>query len=246
MSPWPQTWRRAEEAARLHEVMSFALAAAVVAERFGQVAGRASTRTGARAIAVEAAVRVGLAVNAPATAAAPAAEDLCNECEQPDERPSDCEPADVAEETRAEERRSERSAADAGTEPPVQLPELIGGKGAGWPWINWVRAGLRDGTIPADAKGGWMHNIAGEAYVVVPECFEAFAQVENVDAKTVKNQVVRLGRHRERKSRSGQANSFRAELPDGRRVDGMVFPGDLIWDDDPPPQAAGALGRRRR
>ena len=84
------------------------------------------------------------------------------------------------------------------------------------------------------------------AYVVVPECYDAFARVENLDANTVKNQEARLGRHRERKTPSGKANTFRAELADGRRVDSMVFPGDLIWDNKAPRQADGALGRRRR
>ena len=116
----------------------------------------------------------------------------------------------------------------------------------GWGWINWVRDGVRDGSIPVNADGGWLHNIAGEAYVVLPDCFEALAGEEQVDAKTIKNRVARLGRHRERESPSGAANTFSAELPDGRRVKGMVFPGDLIWDEAPPAQADGALGRRRR
>ena len=295
----------AEEAARLHEVMSFALTATVLAETFGQMAGRASAPDwcpltedvpasvvfedvavprcyGAlllprlvgdaglawlgqepvamrelaacfgeglselRAIAVEAAVRVGLAIDAAASAAAPAAEERRNECEQPDEKPSGCEPGDRSEETPAEEDRPAPPAPDANAASPAQPPQPIGGEGAGWRWFNWVRAGLRDGKIPANAERGWLHNIAGEAYVVVPECFDAFARVKNVDAKTVKNQVARLGRHRERKTPSGKANTFCAELPDGRRVDGMVFPGELIWDDKPPPQADGALGRRRR
>ena len=42
------------------------------------------------------------------------------------------------------------------------------------------------------------------------------------------------------------ANVFRAELADGRRVEGMVFPGELIWDDEAPAETAGALGGRRR
>ena len=109
-----------------------------------------------------------------------------------------------------------------------------------------MRDGLRGGTIPVNAAGGWLHNIAGEAYVVVPDGFEAFAAIEEVEPGTVKNRVARLGRHRERSSGSGAANTFRAELADGRRVEGMVFPGDLVWDDDPPPAADGALGRRRR
>ena len=116
------------------------------------------------------------------------------------------------------------------------------GEGAGWRWINWVR----DGSIPVNADGGWPHNVAGEAYVVAPDGFEEFAAVEGVEAKTVKNRVARLGRRRERGARSGAANTFRAELADGRRADGMVFPGELVWDGDPPAEADGALGRRRR
>lgn len=70
--------------------------------------------------------------------------------------------------------------------------------------------------------------------------------MEGVETKTVKNWVARLGRHRERGSRSGAAITFRAELADSRRVEGMVFPGELFWDGDAPPEADGALGRRRR
>ena len=36
----------------------------------------------------------------------------------------------------------------------------------------------------------------------------------------MKNRVVRLGRHRERGTPSGAANTFRAELADGRRAGG--------------------------
>ena len=103
----------------------------------------------------------------------------------------------------------------------------MGGKGAGWRWINWVRDGVRDGTVAVNAEGGWLHNIAGEAYVVVPDGFEPFAALEEVEAKMVKNGIVRLGRHRELKSASGAANTLRAELSDGRRVEGMVFPGGV-------------------
>ena len=267
----------AEDAARLAEVMSFALAAAVVAERFGLVAGRAAapgwcpltadvpasaTLSGdpapasygalllprlagdaglawlaqepvalaalaayfgpgpseLRAIAQEAARRVGLALERSPGAAETAG--------QPEPQP-------------------ETAAGKDGAEAAGQ-PARIGGEGAGWRWINWVRDGLRGGTIAVNAAGGWLHNIAGEAYVVVPDGFEAFAAIEEVEPSTVKNRVARLGRHRERSSGSGAANTFRAELADGRRVEGMVFPGDLVWDDDPPAEADGALGRRRR
>ncbi len=120
----------------------------------------------------------------------------------------------------------------------------IGGDGAGWRWVNWVRTGFRDGTIPVNASGGWLHNLAGEAYVVEPDCFEAFALQENVGTKTLKNRVARLRRHRKRPSAAGAASTFHARLADGRQVKGMVFPGSLIWDDAPPPQANGAMATR--
>ena len=91
-----------------------------------------------------------------------------------------------------------------------------------------------------------MHNIAGEAYVVTPACFEAFAAGRDLAPAAVRNRVVRLGRHRSRASRSGAANLFRAVLADGSRVGGMVFPGELIWGDDPPPRANAELVRKRR
>ena len=125
-------------------------------------------------------------------------------------------------------------AASAEPTPERTPPPAIGGEGAGWEWINWVRAGLRDGSVPVNAAGAWLHNIEGEAYVVAPTCFEAFAAGRGIAPATVRNRVVRLGRHRQRASPSGAANVFRAVLADGSRVKGMVFPGELVWDDDPP------------
>ena len=129
----------------------------------------------------------------------------------------------------------------AGAEQETQGPLVVGGLGAGWRWINWVRAGLRDGSIVANADGGWLHNIGGDAYCVRPACFEAYAGVEDVEAGTIKNRVAKLRRHRLRKWERGVANTFRAELADGRRVEGMLFPGELIWDDAPPPLAGAEL-----
>ena len=131
-------------------------------------------------------------------------------------------------------------------EPAREPPPAIGGEGAGWEWINWVRAGLRDGSVAVNASGEWLHNIAGEAYVVPPACFAAFAAGRDLAPATIRNRVVRLGRHRSRASPSGAANVFRAVLADGSRVQGMVFPGELIWDDDPPPRASAGLVRKGR
>ena len=100
---------------------------------------------------------------------------------------------------------------------------------------------MRDGTVAVNADGAWLHNIAGEAYVVAPACFEAFAAGRELAPATVRNRVGRLGRHRVRASRSGAANLFRTVLADGSRVEGMSFPGALIWDDDPPPRANAEL-----
>ena len=278
----------AEDAARLAEVMSFALAACVVAERFAAVAGRAAApgwraltddvpETAApggpapprpfgalllarlageaglgwlgqepaalralaayfgdgpselRAIAEEAERRIGLPLDrgpaVPAPAAPPAEEGAANRPDAPQPQAATAEPAPAA-----------------GQAPPP----AIGGEGAGWEWINWVRAGVRDGSVPINAAGAWLHNIAGDAYVVAPACFEAFAAGRDLAPATVRNRVVRLGRHRSRASRSGAANVFRVVLADGSRVEGMVFPGALIWDDDPPPRANAELVRKGR
>ena len=277
----------AEDAARLAEVMSFALAACVVAERFAAVAGRATAPgwrplvddvpetavpAGAppprpfgalllarlageaglgwlgqesaalralaayfgdgpselRAIAEEAERRIGLPLDRGPAASAPPAP-----------------PAEEATTDRPDAPQPEAGTAEP-TPTPAPAPErtpppAIGGEGAGWEWINWVRTGLRDGSVAVNAAGAWLHNIAGEAYVVSPVCFEAFAAARDLASATVRNRVVRLSRHRQRASPSGSANVFRAVLADGSRVKGMVFPGELVWDDDPPPRANASL-----
>ena len=273
----------AEDAARLAEVMSFALAAGVVAERFAAVAGRATAPgwrpltddvpesaepAGAppprpfgalllarlageaglgwlgqesaalralaayfadgpselRAIAEEAERRIGLPLDRGPAASAPAAP------------PAEEAAADRPEAPQPQPARAELEPAPERTRPPA-----IGGEGAGWEWINWVRTGLRDGSVAVNAAGAWLHNIAGEAYVVSPACFEAFAAGRELAPGTIRNRVVRLGRHRQRASPSGAANVFHAVLADGSRVKGMVFPGELVWDDDPPPRANASL-----
>jgi len=278
----------AEDAARLAEVMSFALAACVVAERFTAVAGRVIAPDW-RALTddiPESAAPVGeapprpfgalllarLAGEAgpgwlgqePAALRALAAyfgegpselRTIAEEAERRIGLTLNREPAVPAPDPpSAEETAADRPAAPQPQLTTVELepapertsPPVIGGEGAGWEWINWVRAGLRDSSVTVNAKGAWLHNIAGEAYVVAPACFEAFAAGRNLAPATVRNRVVRLGRHRSRTSRSGAANRFRAVLADGSRVEGMVFPGELIWDDDPPPRGNAELVRKGR
>ena len=86
------------------------------------------------------------------------------------------------EEKAADEGAETKDGAEAG-----RSPERVGGEGAGWRWINW----LRDGMIAVNAEGAWLHNIGGETYVVVPGGFEAFAAPEGAEANAVKNRVVR-------------------------------------------------------
>ena len=78
----------------------------------------------------------------------------------------------------------------------------------------------------------------------ISECrhpVEAFAAGRDLAPATIRHRVVRLGRHRQRAAPSGAANLFRAALADGSRVKGMVFPGELVWDDQPPPRANARL-----
>ena len=276
----------AEDAARLAEVMSFALAACVVAERFAAVAGRAtapgwrpltddvpeSAAVGAEPpprpfgalLLARLAGEAGLgwlgqesaALRALAAYFGDGPSELRAIAEAAERRiglPLDRGPAIPAPDAPpAEETAANRPVAPpphaATAEPPPGRapPPVIGSEGAGWEWVNWMRSGLRDGSVPVNTPGAWLHNIAGEAYVVSPACFEAFAAGRDLAPATVRNRVVRLGRHRQRASPSGSANVFRAVLADGSRVKGMVFPGELVWDDDPPPQAnAGLVGKGR-
>ena len=248
----------AEDAARLAEVMSFALATAVVAERFGLLVGRAAA-PGWSPLTEDVPAAVTL-IDAPPPAACGlllvprlagdaglswlGQEPLALAALAAYFGPGPSELRAIAEEAKArvgmpaaQSPPSDRDSADAG--PPVAAeapPERIGGKGAGWDWINWVRDGLRDGSIAVNADGGWLHNLAGDAYVVVPDGYRAFAEIRGVEDRTVMNRVKRLGRHRERRGRAGAANTFRARLADGRRVAGMSFPGELVWDGDAPPE----------
>jgi len=107
-----------------------------------------------------------------------------------------------------------------------------------------VREGVRRGEVAVNAADGWLHNIGGRAYVVVPDCFEAFAAVDGVRWKTVKNRVARLRLHALRRSASGGVDAYRAQFPDGHRVTGMLFPGEMVWGVDEPPVGHAVLGRR--
>ena len=284
----------AEDAYRLTEAMSFALAACVVAERFAPALGRAARSgwcplTGAvpadaeladvavppsfgalllprlfgpagrewlaeqpealleaaayfgggpsrlRAIADDAAARIGLPVENPAPAV---------ETSTDDARQAAPEAAGAASGTAGGTTTAPDDAAGAdpagGADPDRAAPDIGTGR-VGWRWFNWVRAGLRGGSVVPNAEGGWLHNIDGAAYVVDPDCFEALAAAESMPPKSIRNRVLKLGRHRTRRSAGGRADAFPAELTDGRRVSGMLFDGALFWDRDAPPASTAVL-----
>ena len=86
-----------------------------------------------------------------------------------------------------------------------------------------VRAGLRDGPVPADAD--WLHNIADETHVVAPVRFEAFAARRDLAAATVRNRgggganpvAAEPVRRRTRPSRSTGPGAARTGRCAGRR-----------------------------
>ena len=285
----------AEDAARLAEAMSFALAACVLAERFAGLLGRAEAprwsplhgdvpaaaalsdmpvprsfgalvltrlvghaghewlgqerealwaaaayfgegRSELREIGRDAAARIGLPLGEAGDEPTPA-------------RPAGVPAADP--EASAEPVGAEPAAGTpepapvaAVTPEPTDGPPTVGGVGKGWLWINWVRAGVHDGSIAVNAEHGWLHNVGGAAFVVVPDGYEAFEAPDGASPKTVRNRVSNLGRQRRRKWQGRRVDEFRARLADGLRVSGMVFPGELIWDDRPPPASAAEVEGR--
>ena len=263
----------AEDAARLAEVMSFALAACVLADRFAGLLGRAvapawSPLAGdvpASASLAEFAVpRAFGALLATRLVGAAGHEWLAQEREAlwavaayfgegrselreisrdaatrlglpPADAACGSPPASPAEPAAGESPTGETTPAGPSTpERPDKLP-ASGGTGKGWHWFDWVRAGVRDGSIPVNAAGGWLHNVGGAAFVVVPDGYEAYEAPDAASAKQVRNRVARLGRQRRRTRQGRRVDEFRAELADGRWVTGMVFPGELMWEDRPPP-----------
>ena len=137
--------------------------------------------------------------------------------------------------------------AGAGETVPAAMPRRIGTGARGWRWFNWLRNGYAEGMIEAGGAG-WLHNVEGDAFVVDPDGFEAYIEAEELDyeVRTVKNQVLRLKQHRVRsKPEGGVASSFGVEFPDGHGRLGMLFRGELIWEDRAPPVDGDAKLRQR-
>ena len=81
---------------------------------------------------------------------------------------------------------------------------------------------------------------------MVPDAFDAFAAAESEESKNVRNRVTRLARHDLRVFRGLKSDEFRAHLKDGRKAKGMLFPGDRLWDETPPPMSKSGLDRKSR
>ena len=286
----------AEDSSRLTEVMSFALAACVLAERFAELLGRTVVpgwsplhgdvpaaamlsemavprsfgallltrlvghaghewlaqerealwvaaayfgegRSELREIGHDAAVRIGLPFVAPVPAHETGGGNDKSAERQAD---GDASAAEAGAEPACAATPGDQPAGESATV-PEPAPSDIGDGRVGWQWFNRVRAGLRDGSVVPNAEGGWLHNIDGAAFVVDPDCFEALAAAESLPPKSIRNRVLKLGRHRTRRSAAGRADAFAAELADGRRENGMLFDGELFWDDNAPPASKSVL-----
>ena len=122
-------------------------------------------------------------------------------------------------------------------------PATVDGRSraVGWGWFEWAREQVESGAVAVNADGGWLHRVGDAALVVEPDCFEAWAAREGVAAKTAKNRVRRLQRHRVRRRKGRVGDRFHAVLGDGRRVHGMLVPGELLWGDDDPEDGTATL-----
>lgn len=115
-------------------------------------------------------------------------------------------------------------------------------RAAGWGWIECVREQVASGAVAVNADRGWLHRIGDDAFVVEPDCFEVWAEREGIAVKTARNRVRRLMRHRRsQRPGGGRGDRFYAVLGDGRRVQGMVFPGELLWDGAEPEEGPARL-----
>jgi len=111
----------------------------------------------------------------------------------------------------------------------------------GWRYVSWVREQLAANTLSANGPESFIHALPDNAaYLVVPEAFEGFAEASGVPANRVKNQVVRLGLHR---IKADGKNLYRGTL-DGRKVQGMVFKDtSAFWAKPPSPSDAVKVRR---
>ena len=122
-------------------------------------------------------------------------------------------------------------------------PAIVDGRprAKGWGWFEWAREQVESGAVAVNADGGWLHRIGGDALAVVPDCFEEWAAREGVAANTAKNRVNRVQRHRPQHGNGRVGDRVRAVLGDGRKVHGMLFPGELLWGDDDPEDGPARL-----
>ena len=129
------------------------------------------------------------------------------------------------------------------TEEPVAVADKAAGVKVanGWRFVSWVREQLISNRLSANAPSSFIHALSDDtAYLVVPEAFEAYAEASGLPPRRVQNQVVRLGLHR---IKPDGKNLYRGTL-DGRKVRGMVFnEAGAFWAKSPPPSDAVKVRR---
>ena len=111
----------------------------------------------------------------------------------------------------------------------------------GWRYVSWVREQLASNTLTANSPTSFIHALSDDtAYLVVPEAFEGYAEANGVPPRRVQNQVVRLGLHR---IKPDGKNLYRGTL-DGRKVQGMVIKDvAAFWAKSPSPSEAVKVRR---
>ena len=129
-------------------------------------------------------------------------------------------------------------------ERPVAIPTLdatqqsksesSGAKVAqGWLYVTWLRQQLDSKALSPNTASSFIHALDdASAFLVVPEAFEAYAEERGMPIKRVQNQVKRLGLHR---IQPHGKDLFRGTVA-GRKVQGMIFKdAGSFWSTSPIP-----------
>lgn len=111
----------------------------------------------------------------------------------------------------------------------------------GWHYVAWLREQLDSKAISANTASSFIHALHDDsAFLVVPEAFEAYAETRGVPVKRVQNQVKRLGLHR---IQPHGKDLYRGTVA-GRKVQGMIFKDAAsFWSHAPKPSDLVAVRR---
>ncbi|MCA8838169.1 MAG: DNA-binding domain-containing protein [Proteobacteria bacterium] len=103
----------------------------------------------------------------------------------------------------------------------------------GWLYVSWLRQQLDSKALSPNTASSFIHALEdASAFLVVPEAFEAYAKERGVPIKRVQNQVKRLGLHR---IQPHGKDLFRGTVA-GRKVQGMIFKDvGSFWSTSPNP-----------